>query len=115
MKTTILKISIFILLIGLIGTGCEQEDQYSHYYKGEVVLLENKNGCFDILRIIRTPKNASLPSGATIGFDSKLYTTKKLEIGESVYFKIIQYSVPIDPSTPCGMPQYIAQIEFNKN
>ena len=28
MKTTILKISVFLLLFSLMGTGCEKEDEY---------------------------------------------------------------------------------------
>lgn len=112
MKTIFLKISLIVLLLLLMGAGCKKDDRYSLYYEGEVVILENKNGCFDILKITSTPEKASLLSGSSVSFDSKLYTKKKLEIGDKVYFKIIQYSEPIDPSTPCAVPQYIAQIEF---
>ncbi len=115
MKTTILKIGVIFLFLSLMGAGCDDDERDSLCYQGKVVSLNKGNGCNNIIEIVKTINNGELPVGTTITFDPELYG-EKLNEGDVVYFKIIQYEEWVGPSNAlCLWPQFTARIEFCNN
>jgi len=111
MKHNLLKVSLFFLLLSLTGTMCKDHELDLRCYKGKVVSLNQGDGCNNILEIVNTIDNNVFPLGTKITFDPKLFS-KKLNRGDFVFFKIIQYEEWVGPSTAnCLWPKYTAQIE----
>lgn len=115
MKKVILKTGIIFLIMLLAGAGCDNDKQYIHCYEGEVVSVNQGNGCDYIIKILKTPNNHELPIGTTLAFDPELYK-EELNMGDIVYFNIIQYEDWVGPATAnCLWPKYAAQIKFCNN
>lgn len=96
-------------------SGCNEDEQDPLCYKGQVVNLNQGDGCNNIIQIAGMNNNGGLPVGSTITFNPKLYKGKLTE-GDIVYFKIIRYEKWVGPSNAyCPWPQYTAQIEFCNN
>jgi hypothetical protein len=116
MKTTFFKISAFILLLALMGSGCEKEEQDQLNYQGKVITLNQGSGCMNIIEIVKTIKDSELTEGTTIAFNPEL-SRATLKVGDIVYFKIIKYEKykPHISTQPCPFPQFTAIIEFPNN
>ncbi len=125
MKTKKLKLLKKVLLllplcVVLLGAGCEKDEQNSQCYQGEVVNLNDGNGCNNIIKILETSANSDslLVVGSRITFDPDLFGDT-IKLGDIVYFKVLQYE-KIDYShfstQPCSVyPQFGASIEFCNN
>ncbi|WP_026475022.1 hypothetical protein [Alkaliflexus imshenetskii] len=116
MKITISKISVFLLLISLMGAGCEKDEKRdSLCFQGEVISLNQGDGCQNIIKITKSTKDSEFEVGNTISFDPDLYGGT-LKVGDVVYFKIIQYEDWEGPATAyCLWPKFTARIEFCNN
>jgi hypothetical protein len=117
MKTTILKFSAFLLLISLIGVGCEKDVKRDPLcFQGKAVSLNQGDGCQNIIRITKNTKDSEFEEGNTISFDPDLYGGT-LKVGDVVYFMIIEYEEFGNPvsTQPCTFPQFAALIEFCDN
>lgn len=117
MKTTILKISAFLLLFSLMWAGCEKKNERDPpCYQGKVVRLNQGDGCQNIIEIVETIKDGELEAGNTISFNSDLYGST-LKVGDVVYFKVVKYEefVPHISTQECTFfPQFSASIVFCK-
>jgi hypothetical protein len=107
-----LKISVLFFLFSLLQ-GCE--DKRHDCYTGKVVSLNMGAGCQNILKIVEPANKSDLPKGSTLTFDPKL-SSKILNLGDIVYFKIIQFEEWEGfINAMCLWPQFTAQIEFCDN
>jgi hypothetical protein len=107
----ILHLILLCLLCGFCLDGCKDEEDPEGYYKGKIISLNNNSGCPNMMEIVQAVENG-LVVGTSIGFDSELYDGK-LEYGQVVLFKIINYQeyMEILPAI-CISPQYNATIVF---
>ncbi|HRC90219.1 MAG TPA: hypothetical protein PK910_09410 [Bacteroidales bacterium] len=112
----IIKTGFFILIILIMGTGCEDDKRDPLCYKGKVISLNYGDGCYNIIEITETPTNydEELSTGTTLTFNPESYRGK-INIGDVVYFKIIQYEDWVGPAyANCLWPKYTARLEFCK-
>ncbi len=108
-KKLFLMLPFLLLVMGVVG-GCDK-DAPNNYYKGEVILLNEGDGCPNIIEIVKTI-DKGLPIGSTIYFNPDLYN-KQLEFGSVVYFKIISYQKAENGFSTCmRFATYSAIIEF---
>jgi hypothetical protein len=116
MKTIILKFNTFLLVVSLMGVGCEKDEKRDPLcFQGEVVSLNQGDGCQNIIRITKNTKDSVPEVGNTTSFDPDLYGGT-LKVGDVVYFKIIQYEDWEGPATAyCLWPKFTARIEFCNN
>jgi hypothetical protein len=114
MKALIIKTGLFVLLLFMMGGGCDG-DLDPLCFKGRVISLNNGDGCNNIIEIIETPYDGELSVGITLTFDLESYGGK-IYNGDVVYFKVIQYDTWIGPAyANCIWPKYNALLEFCKN
>jgi len=86
MKAKMLLMCIIYISIMLGGIGCK--DDISHY-EGQVVSLNNGDGCFNIIQITHSIPQG-LPVHATVEFGLKAFDGN-LKVGDIVYFEILTY------------------------
>ncbi|HRC89909.1 MAG TPA: hypothetical protein PK910_07825 [Bacteroidales bacterium] len=112
-KPLIIKTGFFILIILIMGAGCEDDKRDSSCYEGKVISLNQQTGCQNIIEISKTPFDGELSVGTTISFNPVLYGNK-LTVGDLVSFKVLEYEEFGDIIMPhhCFTPQYAALIEF---
>jgi len=112
----------FLLLLPLcmvlLVAGCNDEEQNSQCYQGEVVSLNDGDGCNNIIEILKTIDDSELIVGSTITFNPELYGDT-IKTGDIVYFKVLQYeknNYSHFSTQPCTVyPQFGASIEFCNN
>ncbi|HHT23121.1 MAG TPA: hypothetical protein GXZ87_07405 [Bacteroidales bacterium] len=105
--TILFTVIALFLLIG--GVGCEKDIQ-NDCYSGIIVSLNERNACNDIVKIDKSIDNG-LSVGTNLAFYSGLFD-RKLEIGETIYFKVLSYEKWVGPANAsCLWPHYVAQIE----
>ncbi len=112
MGKIIVNTGISVLLLFMMGVGCEKNNQDSLCYKGKVVSLNNNgNAYFNLVEIVNAPDNSKLPLGINITFDPGLYG-RELNIGDIVSFKILHYEEWVGPHyAHCMWPNYAALID----
>jgi hypothetical protein len=96
MKTTILKISAIILLISLMGTGCEKDEGLPPYHaKGKIIDITG--GCYGEIVLIEVEKPKGIGFPGTFSYEGKENEsiTYKNAIGVPYFSKIgISDSIP---------------------
>ena len=109
---------LLLLFLAIVVEGCENDKKNPQCYQGKVVSLNNSHGCNNIIEILQTNDNddSMLTVGARITFNPDLYGDK-IELGEIVYFKILEYEEWEGfATTECLWPNFIGvQIEFCNN
>ena len=110
MKKKMILFTVITLLIMIVGMGCEIETPKDCYSGTIVSLNESRNGCNNIVRIDKALENG-IPTGTTLAFNASVFD-KKLKLGETIYFKVINYERWVGPATAdCLWPYYMARID----
>ena len=88
MKLTFLKISVFVLLVALTGTGCEKEELEPYQAKGRIV--EITGGCYGEIVLIEVENPKGIGEAGTFAFvgDEKTRITYKNAIAVPYFSKI---------------------------
>lgn len=116
MKTKFILWFSTLFLLLLAGEGCEKEKNVPDYYTGKIITLGRTEFTrYNLIEITSAPTNGDLPAGTLIAFDVKNYG-EKLEVGNSVQFRIIAYKKWDGYDTTDRIwPQYICDIAPCKN
>jgi hypothetical protein len=120
MKTTLLKISAFLLVFLFSGAGCEKEDTFE-----DIPLEYDKCPCASDLNYIKkiTLENVLLFDATKTSFDKmqeltfdgerSFFVRYKPETGDVTFFSV--YKTMVGACTFCNFPLSIKQWEINSN
>lgn len=111
MKTKTILLTVTSLFLLVVMAGCDGGNRNIDYYSGEIITLNNGDGCYDILKVKQSPENG-FPAGTTISFYVGA-ENGKFKIGETIWFKVKYYEKWTgSASAMCLWPSYSASIEL---